>query len=251
MNMRAKLFRAVLPAALLVGAFAAPAAAQLPAARTLVDRHVQLIGGRDAVMAATDGKTVGTFSLPAVGLVGPMETYVTGGKVLSIITLPGLGEIRSGFDGQVAWAADPMQGARVLQGVEREQLLEQTDPLAGVRDASRLQSLETVGEETLGGVACWKVRLVWNSGRETFDCYAKETGLLHATVAVMASPMGQMTNTTLMLDYADVGGIKSPKRLVMQTGGQEMSLSIDVVERGAQPDTLFALPAEIKALSGN
>src|SRR3954452_22000387 len=58
----------------------APAAApkaegELPSARSIIDRHIKAIGGRDAVLSHTSQHATGTFSVPAQGLVGTVEIF--------------------------------------------------------------------------------------------------------------------------------------------------------------------------------
>lgn len=247
--MRARLLRRTLAAAAATALLAAPAAAQTPDARTLIDRHVAASGGRDAILATASAKATGTFGLPSAGLQGTMETWTSDGRTYSKITLPGLGTIESGFDGTVAWSVNPMQGPRILEGAERDQTVEQTAPLASVRDASLFRTVETVGRETIEGVECWKVRLVWNSGRESFDCYAVDTGLLYATISVTESAMGAIPTTVRMLDYQETAGVRTPRRMVSSAAGQEVVITVDRVEPGPQPDSVFALPEAIRALA--
>lgn len=69
-------------------------------------------------------------------------------------------------------------------------MVEGANLLGALRDASLFTVRETVERTELNGAACYKVRLVWNSGRETHDCYGVDTGLMVAQVASQESPMG-------------------------------------------------------------
>src|SRR3982750_2609286 len=49
------------------------AEAELPAARSIIDRHIKAVGGREAILSHTSHHATGTFSVPAQGLVGTVE----------------------------------------------------------------------------------------------------------------------------------------------------------------------------------
>lgn len=228
----------------------APAAAQqLPPAQQLVQRYLDAVGGREAMLAPRSTRTRGTFAMPAAGLTGELE--VLSGKpnrVATRVTIPGLGDIRNGFDGTTAWSVDPMMGARLLTGDELEAAREQADPLAAVRDPSAFTSIETVEQTNMGGQACYKVKLVYRSGRESFDCYAVDGGLLVGSVSTQESPMGSVEVVTVLSDYQQFGSLRMPTRLTQEMGGNQQVITITSVEYDVVDDAAFALPAEIQAL---
>jgi hypothetical protein len=231
----------------------APAAAQqLPPAEQLVERYLQAVGGRDALLAPRTTRTRGTFEMPAAGVSGELE--VVSGKpnrIATRVSIPALGEIRNGFDGTTGWSLDPMMGARLLTGGELEAAREQADPMAAVRDPSVFQSITTVEQTTMGGQACYKVRLVWKSGRESFDCYAVDGGLLVASINTQESPMGTMAVTTIVSDYRQFGNVRMPTKLTQEMMGQQQVITVTSVEFDVVDDAAFNPPAEIHALMGH
>jgi hypothetical protein len=231
----------------------APAAAQqLPPAEQLVERYLQAVGGRDALLAPRTTRTRGTFEMPAAGVSGELE--VVSGKpnrIATRVSIPALGEIRNGFDGTTGWSLDPMMGARLLAGGELEAAREQADPMAAVRDPSVFQSITTVEQTTMGGQACYKVRLVWKSGRESFDCYAVDGGLLVASINTQESPMGTMAVTTIVSDYRQFGNVRMPTKLTQEMMGQQQVITVTSVEFDVVDDAAFNPPAEIHALMGH
>jgi hypothetical protein len=241
----------------LVAALAAtPAAgaaqqAALPEAGQLIARYVEAIGGRDAVLSRTNSRTTGTFEMPSVGLRGELEVLsARPNRLMTRVTIPGLGVVRSGFDGTVAWDMNPMVGSRVLAGAELDAMKDQAHYLAAVRDASLLRSRQTVERTEIGGQPCYRVELVWNTGRESSDCYHVESGLLVATTMKQESPMGSVEVTTVVSDYKDFGGIKTPTRMEQEMMGQKQVMTITSVEYDVVGEDAFALPAEIRALVG-
>jgi hypothetical protein len=232
---------------------AAPAAAQTPPpAEQLVQRYVEAIGGRDAVLGHRTSRTRGTIDVPAAGIQGRLEVVAGApNRTASVVDLPGLGVMRSGFDGQVWWAADPIMGARLLQGAELDMVRDQANVLLAVRDPSVVREMRTVERTEIGGEPCWKVRMVLASGREMYDCYHVETGLVVGQVATQTSPMGAMEVTTRIGDYREVQGVRIPFRMVQEMMGMEQIITVTSVEFDAVADAEFDPPAEIHALMGH
>ena len=94
-----------------------PAADALPDAREIINRHIQAVGGRDAILAHKSMHAIGTLSVPASGIGGPVEIFgaTAPDRVVVKTTVTGIGEIAEGFDGSHAWSVSPMTGP-MLQG---------------------------------------------------------------------------------------------------------------------------------------
>src|SRR4029453_5279856 len=52
-----------------------PEQADLPSPRSIIDRHVKAMGGRAAILAHKSTHAVGTISMPATGITGPIDVY--------------------------------------------------------------------------------------------------------------------------------------------------------------------------------
>ena len=227
----------------------AAASAQLPAAADLMAAYNKAIGGEAAFAKYQGMHVTGSFAIPSMGMSAGMEVYsARPNKMLTVSSIPGMGEMRQGFDGETAWGIDPMRGARILQGPELAMIQDQAGFDADLRVMSKFKSAETVEKTTLGGQECYKVKLVWLSGRESYDCYSAANGLLVARIENQESDMGRIEATTLLQDYTDFGGIMIPKKSVVTAMGMEQVLTIEKVEFDAVDAAKFELPAEIKAL---
>jgi hypothetical protein len=235
--------------AALVLAPAAAAQAPLPPAQQLVDRYVQAIGGRDAYHAHRSVRMTAKFELPAMGMSAEMTSMQKQPNMMrQVVTIPGMGEMQSGYDGDVAWTLDPMQGARLLDGAELQQARDQSAWGAATRDRELIQEMQTVERTEVAGTACYKVRIVWKSGREQHDCYATDTGLLMATMTRQESQMGQIEVQTRVMDYKEFGGVKMPTRIMQEAGPQQVIITIGDVEFDTVTAEELAPPAQIKAL---
>jgi hypothetical protein len=240
--------RVAFSALLLVLLPATADAQDLPSASTVIARYVEAIQGE--VMKRHDFmRTTGSFSLPAMGTSGQLEiVQARPNRMVMSVTLPGLGEIRSGFDGEVGWSMNPMEGPRLLTGRE---LLQQSDDASfesAIRDASLINSMETVERSEVEGAACYRVRIAWKSGRESFDCYAVDTGLLVSTTSKSETVMGTVEATMLYSDYKEFGGFRMPTRTRQRVMNQEFIMTITGVEFGKVDPSAFEPPVEVRAL---
>ena len=221
----------------------------LPAARQILDRHIQEIGGREAMQRIQSLRTSATLAFS--GLTGQMTAYAARPNRLLVHTsLPGVGDIRTGYDGQVAWSVDPVQGPRLLTGRELEEMRERARFDQMLKDPSTYASAETVQRTTFEGRPVYEIRIVRPSGREETEYYDAETGLQIGQVTTQSSSMGQVQVTTVMSDYRRFGPLLMASKAVQRLGPQEITVTMNGAEYDTVPDSVFVLPPEIKALSG-
>ena len=169
-------------------------------------------------------------------------------KMFSRIVMGGMGTTTSGYDGTVAWVNNPMQGARILTGAELNETLSHADFDSSLDPTKSFPTMETVGEKTVDGHACWNVRMVSATGTEAQNCFDKQTGLLVGSTVKQQSQMGEMQAELVYSEYKDFDGIKMPTKTTMQMMGQQMVTTVKSVSHEAVPDSMFALPPEIRAL---
>ena len=222
----------------------------LPAGRAIIDRYVQAIGGRDAVMRHGSIRYMGNFEMPAAGMKGNLTVIQAApNRMAMTVDLPGMGQMVTGFDGTVGWSINPMQGPRVLEGKELDQLREDAGPSAMLRSSDRIRSAETVELTSMGGKPCYKLKITYHSGRESFDCYSPETGLLVGMTQTQESPMGSVQVTTLFDEWKEFGGLKTATKLRQQMLGQEQILTIDRLEFDRPEDAkAFEVPEQVRPL---
>ncbi len=229
----------------------APATAddELPDARDLINRYIEAVGGREALLNQTEATMTGSFEMAAMGLSAPLvvASRPPADRVVRV-EMPQMGEIISGYTRDVAWSVDPFMGARLLDGAELASLKEQSEPGALLRDEGYVASVQTVERTTIGGEECFRVRIEWQSGREGFDCYAVDSGLLVGMETTQTTAMGEITSVSEISDYQRFDDVLIPTRMEMSLMGQRQVLAIDSVEFGTPDPALFELPPAIEAL---
>jgi len=236
-----------------VGAAARPAPGQepdpLPTGREVVDRFIDAIGGRDAIAAISSYRTRGTFELTDQGLIGELEMIAARpARNVVKVNLPGVGEVLSGYDGKVAWTVNPASGPAVLSGAAAAQAAEDAAFDAVLHPPSLTQELTVVERVEFNDRSCYKVKVVFGSGRELFEYYDIETGLKIGTEGSHETPLGLVPSTTVLSDYRSFGGLRQATVIVQRPLGIEQVVRLVSFEYNAVADEAFELPAAIKAL---
>jgi hypothetical protein len=235
-----------LTALVLAGSASAAAAQDLMPAKQIVDRYVEAIG-KGAMSRQNFRHVVAEMTLPTGTMTMDMK-FARPNRMVVHAEMPGLGSVRSGFDGSRGWSVNPMSGAQLMEGKELEQLLRQADFDATLNLSAQFPSMHTVERSTANGQPCYRVRMVTASQDTAFACFDVATGLLSQMQTRQESQMGRLETTINMMDYKEFGGVKMPTRTVTQMMGQEMITTIKSVSTDPIAPAEFEPPAEVKAL---
>jgi hypothetical protein len=234
----------------LLFAAALGAADDLPKGETILDKYVEVTGGKAAYAKVKSDVSTGEMSLGAMGLKGKLTSYSQApDKRLVEITIEGIGKISEGSNGEVAWSHSAMQGPRLKEGDEKTEALLQGKHGADAQWRELYTSAETTGVETVEGKECYKVTLTPKSGKPQTRWYDKTSGLLVKMAMTSKSPMGEIAVESLLSDYRKEGDLLMPHKITTKLAGQEMGMTIDKVEQNVEiPKDKFEPPAEVKAL---
>jgi hypothetical protein len=222
-------------------------AAQDPTA--VLARYRQAIDPQGIIPTIQGMKSTLTMEVPSMGVSATITAVQRRPNQMAMtIVIPGLGEMRQGYDGSTAWASDPMQGPRLVTGQEAAALIDGADMNSMTRSPDQFTKMEPAGEGDVDGEKTVCVKLTWKSARETTECYSVTSGLLLETRAKSVTQMGEVEAISRLSDYRNVGGIMVPHKMTQSAMGMQQIMTTTAVEFGPQPATLFELPAEIKAL---
>lgn len=223
----------------------------LPSATEIFDRHVQAIGGKDAIMAITSVQQKGVLEIAAMGLSADVTMAAARpNKASMIMTIPGFGEVRNGFDGQVAWDNNPAAGPSLAEGemLEARKAAADFNQAFGLFDMTQFESISVVEKATFGGEEAYKVAVKRKVGPLVHAFYSVATGLYIGTQTRVPSPMGEVEVNAVVSDYKAFGSIKLPTRIAQSQMGQDVNITFSDVTFNTVTDDTFALPPEIKAL---
>jgi hypothetical protein len=226
-----------------------PAVQKLPPAREILDRHVEAVGGRKAILSHSSTRAKGKAELPSAGLAGDLEVLgAKPNKTLIKFVLPGVGEIQEGFNGTVGWSMSALTGPQLLEGKQLEERRFDSDFYSDLRPDSAYESLQTVELTTFDGRPCHKVRLVRKGGSEDFEYFDAATGLRAGKSGSRETPMGTLQATTIESDYRKFGNLLVPTKIRQTAMGVETVLTLSEVVFDDVPESAFDPPAPIKAL---
>lgn len=226
-----------------------PAQESLPPARKVIDRHIEAIGGRAAILAHSSIHMVGTTAFPANGISGSLEAFAAKpNKTLVRMNITGVGDASEGFDGTVAWSLSPMTGPMLSQGKELEQKKFDADFYGELRSGERYKSVTTVEKTAWDGRPAYKVSLVRHDGSEEFEYYDVENGLRTGREFSRDNPMGTLKFTQTTSDYRKFGDLMHPATVKINVMSVQQVLTISSVEYDKVDPAVFEPPAAIKAL---
>ena len=240
---------------LVAGTMAGPALSQdagaVPTAKQVVDRFIKALGGEAAIRAHTVRVMQGTMEMPGQGMSAEMLVKsMAPDKMRMDMTIPGMGKIEAGFDGEVAWAMNPMAGPMIQEGKELAQTKRQADFFSDLHGENLFKSMTNSGQADFEGKPCWKVELVTPEGETVVEYFNVETGLVDGSTLTQESPMGPLTITTVISEYKEFGGVLSPTKMIAKIGpGMEQVMTIQSIGYEGVTAADFALPAAIQTLA--
>jgi outer membrane lipoprotein-sorting protein len=225
------------------------AADDLPKAETILDKYIEATGGKAAYEQNHSEISTGTMEFVGKGIKGAIVSYrADPDKSYTEIDLQGVGKIREGSDGKVAWSLSALQGPRVKDGEEKTAALQAARFNAELkwRDA---YNAETSGTEQVDGKDCYKVVMTPKEGFPMTRYYDKQSNLLVKMTMTVKNPMGEFPVSSVVGDYRKEGSILMPHKISQSAAGQEILITIDSVKFNAEvPKDKFDYPDEIKAM---
>ena len=228
-----------------------PPPPELTEEQKIIARYIEASGGEDAIRAHASMTIKGGFEMPAMGMSGDATLYsMAPDKTLARISLPGFGEIVNGADGDLAWAEDPMQGARVLDGEMLADAKRQARFYAQLEYDVLYPEQKAAGETEWNGQAAYQLDLIDTDGNESSHYFATDTGLLVGIETTQANEMGTMDVTLTMSDYKEFGGMLLATSTVfsMPAMGMEFTQTVESVTFDDVDPSVFEPSDAIKAL---
>jgi zinc protease len=247
--------RYCLPPLLFVALACAPVLAApdepLPKAEQILDRFVEVTGGKAAYEKVHNEKWTGTFEFLGKGIKGAVTSYrAEPNKSVSIIELEGIGTIQEGTDGTTAWESSSLQGPRIKLGDERAVSLREATLRGPLYWRKLYKHAETIAVETIDGQACYKVVLTPEEGKPETQYFDKKSSLMVKTTMTITGPMGEIPSEMLLSDYKEDAGLLQPHKVHQKAMQQEILITLDHVEYNVDmPTDRFDLPADVKALT--
>lgn len=241
------MFQSLLTSALILPL--ALVAQDLPKAETIMDHFVEVTGGKAAYANKHCNTVKGTVEMAPMGLKGSTTIYSSEPNLFLIeMELGGLGKIKNGFDGKVAWAYSALQGPQIKSGEEKDSA-EHSARFHKENWKGNYKQVQTIGTESVDAESCYKVLAIPHKGRPITMYYSMKSGLLLKMQTKVKTAMGEIPMDVAIKNYKSVGGVLVAHTMVQSFAGQTMTFTFTSVEWNTPiPASLFDPPAEVKAL---
>lgn len=232
------------------GAPDAPAAKaggqNLPTVEWVLERYVTATGGREALLRHKSMTVHGRNYEPATRREVSGVFYNKDGKFLQVVTLPA-GKSLSGYDGHTAWDLDSHGKVTIEQGDVVKSIARDADMYYHLHVMQYFRSMDVIDVQTFNGRPCYHLKGVNNWGKQNEQFYDKETGLLVGYAFNTAWRGGNGAATQVFEDYRDFGGVRMPTKNTTRDGDDVSAFTIASVTWDDVPDSVFELPAAVRA----
>jgi len=214
----------------------------LPTVDEILNKYVEALGGKAAIEKITTRQAKGTFELPEMGASGTVSILSKApDKTVVTIDIPGVGIIKQGFDGSVAWDDNPMSGKSVKSGsalavAKRDALFHRE-----LRLKELYKQIEVKGKQKVGEQDTYVLQATPDQGSVETWYFDVATGLLIRMDAERDSPQGQVAIQMAFKDFRDVEGVKNA--FVIEQTLPNMTILLKIEEAKANvpiEDTVFA-----------
>ncbi len=221
--------------ALVVGAwYAGPARAgeaSLPEVDAVLARYFNAVGGRANWEKITSRVIEGEVEMSLLPGTSSLQMLAKApDKQLSIITVPGLGEMREGYDGTTGWIKNPFQGlverpASEMVKVRRDAQFNRELKLRQIYPDLAVKRVDRSGPEPL---VVLEARPATNAVERFF--FGERSGLLVRQESEFEGQNGPVRVRSEFEDYREVSGqVRIPHRLVVHFQGADgMGLELKV-----------------------
>jgi zinc protease len=216
----------------------------MPTVDQILDKYVQAVGGKAAIQKLNSTFSKGTIDIPVAGVSGPIEIYAKApNKSVAIIDIPGFGKVMEGYDGTVGWAQDPQTGLREKTGVELAAVKRGSDYYRDIKLKDLYTKMEVKGKQKVGDRETYVVEATPAEGAPDKYYFDTQTGLIVRMDQVLESPLGQIPFESILEDYRDVDGVKTPFVVRRNSSVINLTIKLDEVKHNVPvEDAKFAKP---------
>jgi hypothetical protein len=218
----------------------------VPTVNDILARYVTALGGRAAISKISSRVSKGTFEIVGVEAQGTAESYAKApNKYLSIITLPGYGEIRRCFDGQIGWLKNPETGLAALVGQDLSSTRRSSDIYQAIELSELYPQMSLKGQQDVDGWPAYVIEAKPGDGTLRRMYFDVSSGLLIRNDEEEDTPQGRDLNESYLSDYHEIDGVKIPFT-VKQVHGHTTAIVHLTDVRVNQPidDAVFSKPTQ-------
>jgi hypothetical protein len=220
--------------------------AVLPTTARVLDRYVEVTGGREALLRHKSMTIHGRDEVPARKVETESVSYMKDGKALQKTTVRGGKVYVGGYDGKVAWEVDPTGKVTLHHGDEIKSVARDADMYYHLHVMDYFDSLDVKDVKDFNGRPCYHLKGINKWGKLNEQFYDKENGLLLGYAFNTAWRGGKGDATATFEDYRDFGGVTMAAKTTSRDGDDLAISFITSVTWDDVDDAVFALPEAVK-----
>lgn len=227
------------------------AAEGLPMPDELFARYIKAMGGEAAIRQHTSLKASGPWRMPAMGMEGRFRIFASApSNMLMVLEAPGMGEIRTGYNGVVGWMSGDLVGATLMEARELADMKIDADFYYPVTFRNHFSELRTVEKAEFADAQCYHVRGKRRTGDEVSIYFNEDTGMMIGTSGVRTSEHGEINVVIFFSEFMEIGGMKIPRvmRMQMPDLGIEQHFHTDEISHGDVDLAVFEVPEAIRRI---
>lgn len=223
-----------------------PQATQLKTADAVLDRYKHALGGVDAIQKVQSETVHGELESSGTPGKATFVYYAKPFKTLFKVKKADGSEVTAGFDGTVSWSVDS-QGASIDKDAALEAVRRDADLQYPLHQPDYFKNLDLAGVTDFDGRACYWLHGTTHWGKDNNQFYDVQTGLL-VGYRFQSDDKAAALSTLVFQDYKNFGGPLMATKLTARTGDHVRTFTYTSVTYEPLPDSMFELPAAVKAL---
>jgi len=220
-------------------------AGKLPTAESVLDRYVEVTGGKDAYASVKSEEAHGTMEMGGMPAAVEFEMYwAAPSNLRQKMTIPMLGAVELGVHDAAGWQRGPGQPAHALEGQELASALDGAKHYQQPAWRSQVTKVRLVGIDTVEAQPAYRIERTEKGGRLVTEYYNVASGLLMKKTEPGPVP-GTPERVESYSDYRKTGALTLPYRMTTVLGPQTMTTQLTSRELNATlPPGTFDMPAE-------
>ncbi len=200
--------------------------------------YIQAIGGVDKIEKIKDMTIKATVSIQG-NLLNLTLMYKLPGIFLSVVTMNGETIQKVVLKNENAKVSD-MQSTHEAEGMELEKLIIDACPVPELDYEKLGYKAKLIDISDIDSVKAYQVEITSPLGNSSIDYFRVDNGLKIRSVSATNGSASQITQTTNILEYLEVHGIKFPKKMTQRMGSQLFDISVKSISLNTiLPDEIF------------
>jgi len=227
---------------------AAEPESDLPSAESLFEKHIEAMGGREAIESITSREITGRVRNDTQNFLARIHIWsVAPDKLRTEVDAPGMAMTTTVYDGEIGWKLSD-DNYQLVVGDALVDLTATSDFFGEANYKERYKEIVTLGKAVFNDREVYRVGCRAKSGKKSIAIFDVETGFVVGAQTTIISGGGPVQAILVLSDYEDIGGMMWPRNIIQITPGGETFISYRKIEINEIDDTMFERPTEVDEL---